>query len=180
MLIDRDRSRMLLVDMQTGLVPAMAAATDTTKACAVLLAAAREVGVPIAISEQYPKGLGRTIPELAALAGTNPFFEKVEFSCHANPRLQAALMAGERRQVVIAGIEAHVCVLQTALDLRAAGHEVFVVADAISSRQPESRIVAIQRMAAADVEIVTAEMVLFEWLRTAAAAEFKALSRLIR
>ena len=170
----------MLVDMQTGLVPAMATAAATTKACALLLTAAREVGVPIAISEQYPKGLGRTVPELASLAGTNQFFEKIEFSCHANPGLQAALMAGDRGQIVIAGIEAHVCVLQTALDLRAAGREVFVVADAISSRQPESRAVAIERMAKAGVEIVTAEMVLFEWLRTAAAAEFKALSRLIR
>jgi nicotinamidase-related amidase len=180
MLIDRSRSRMLLVDMQTGLVPAMAAGEDATKACAVLLQAAQAVAVPIVVSEQYPKGLGRTVPELARLAEAGRFFEKVEFSCQANSELQAALMADGRSQIVVAGIEAHVCVLQTALDLRAAGYEVFVVADAISSRQADSRTVAIQRMAGSGIDIVTTEMVLFEWLRTAAAAEFKALSRLIR
>lgn len=180
MLIDRNRCQMLLIDMQALLAPAMSGIDDTTKACEILVNAAREVGVPVVISEQYPKGLGRTLPNLAAAVQTNERFEKLEFSCFANPELQARLTGTGRDQTVVAGIEAHVCVLQTVMEMAADGREVFVVADAVTSRKPESKAIALQRMAAAGAEIVTAEMVVFEWLRSAAAPEFRTLSRLIR
>ena len=180
MLIDRPRSQLLLIDMQERLLPAMTEREATTESCATLLTAARQVGVPIVISEQYPKGLGRTLPRLADLAQANETLEKVEFSCFANPGLRARLTETDRIQTVIAGIEAHVCVLQTALEMAADGRKVFVVADAVTSRKAESRAVALRRMAAAGVEIVTTEMVLFEWLRSAEAPEFRTVSRMIR
>jgi nicotinamidase-related amidase len=148
--------------------------------CGNLLQAAGKLGIPTTASEQYPQGLGPTVPELAALVPAGRTFAKMEFSCAANPGLRAELDRAGRRQVVLAGIEAHVCVLQTALELRAAGYAVAVVADAVASRRPASRETALARMAAAGVVPVTTEMVLFEWLRSAADPEFRALSRLIR
>lgn len=180
MLIDRPRCQLLLIDMQERLLPAMAEREAATESCATLLTAARQVGVPIVISEQYPKGLGRTLPKLADLAQANETLEKVEFSCFANPGLRTRLTGTDRVQTVIAGIEAHVCVLQTALEMAADGRKVFVVADAVTSRRAESKAIALQRMAAAGVEVVTTEMVLFEWLRSADAPEFRTLSRMIR
>ena len=180
MLIDRPKCQLLLIDMQERLLPAMAEREAATESCATLLTAARHVGVPIIISEQYPKGLGRTLPKLADLAQTNEIMEKVEFSCFANPELRARLTGTDRAQTVIAGIEAHVCVLQTALEMAADGRKVFVVADGVTSRKPGSKAIALQRLMAAGVEIVSTEMVLFEWLRSAEAPEFRTLSRLIR
>ncbi len=180
MLLNRANSQLLLVDMQERLAPAIADIASVEARCGTLLQAAAELAVPVLISEQYRKGLGATLPALLALAGTHQAFEKLEFSCFANPALRAALTAVAGRNTIICGTEAHVCVLQTALELRAAGHDVTLVADAIGSRRVESKMVAIERMRAAGIDVVTSEMVLFEWLRTAAAPEFKAISRLIR
>ncbi len=99
------------------------------------------------------------------LAGAAPVYEKLEFSGFANPGLRAALTAEAGRNTILCGIEAHVCVLQTALEMREAGERVTVVADAISSRQAGSRVLAIERMRAAGIDVVSSEMVLFEWLR---------------
>jgi len=133
----------------------------------------------VVVSEQYPAGLGRTVPELANLTPANAVHEKVEFSCFANPALHVALSAPDR-QTVIFGIEAHVCVLQTAIEMAAASHDVTIVVDAIGSRVAESKEIALRRMQDAGVRLATTEMVLFEWLRRAGTPEFKAISRLIR
>jgi nicotinamidase-related amidase len=148
--------------------------------CSRLLLAANALGIPAIASEQYPRGLGRTVPELADLVPPALRYEKMEFSCYANAAIRQALTRVNRPQVVLAGIEAHVCVLQTALDLAAAGSAVFVVTDGTASRRPESREMAFRRLAGAGVTLVTLEMVLFEWLRSAADPEFRAISRLIR
>lgn len=180
MLMNVDNSQLLIVDMQERLAPAILDAAMIENRCGILIQAARELAVPIVISEQYRKGLGGTLPSLMTLAGVNQAFEKMEFSCFANASLRDALTRVEGRNTIICGIEAHVCVLQTALDMRAAGLTVTVVADAISSRREESRTIALARMRAAGIDVVTSEMVLFEWLRTAAAPAFKAISKLIR
>ncbi|MBK8158002.1 MAG: hydrolase [Rhodospirillaceae bacterium] len=180
MLLKRDNSQLLVVDMQERLAPAIDDIAGVAARCGILLQGAAELAVPVLISEQYRKGLGATLPTLLALAGKHQAFEKVEFSCFANPLLRAALTKVPGRNTIICGTEAHVCVLQTALEMREAGHEVSLVADAVGSRRAESKSVAIARMRAAGIDVVTSEMVLFEWLRTAAAAEFKAISRLIR
>ena len=178
MLLERAKSLLLLVDMQERLVPAMADAADVTARCGVLLTAANALEVPVLASEQYPKGLGPTISALAGLAPRR--LEKLEFSAYANSAIKDALTQAGRKQIILAGVEAHVCVLQTGLELIDAGFQVFVVADAVSSRRPESREVALHRVARAGATLITAEMALFEWLRSAAAPEFRAISKLIR
>lgn len=175
MLLERDKSQLLMVDVQERLLPAMSDPTLVLKNGGRLLEAARTLAVPVVVSEQYPTGLGRTVPELANLAPANAVHEKVEFSCFANPALSAA-----GRQTVIFGIEAHVCVLQTAIEMTAAAHDVTIVVDAIGSRVADSKEIALRRLQDAGVRLATTEMVLFEWLRRAGTPEFKTISRLIR
>ncbi|HVJ41393.1 MAG TPA: hydrolase [Dongiaceae bacterium] len=179
MLIEHARSQLVLIDVQEKLLPAMADPAAVTRQMGILLAAARAMKVPIIASEQYPAGLGPTVPEIAAQLQRDEIVTKTEFSCYANPALGSRLETGPG-QLILAGIEAHVCVLQTALDLLKADRTVFIVADAISSRHPDSKTIALQRLAGAGAIIVTAEMVLFEWLRRSDRPEFKAVSRLIR
>jgi len=143
--------------------------------------AANILKIPVLASEQYPKGLGPTVPELAGLIPEGDRHEKMQFSCYGNVTLQQALRGvNGQRQVVLAGIEAHVCVLQTALEAAAEDISVFVVTDATASRRAESREIAFRRMSKAGVTLVTLEMVLFEWLRSAADPDFRAVSKLIR
>jgi len=178
MLLERAKSLLLLVDMQARLVPAMAGAAELITQCGILLRAAYELGVPIFASEQYPKGLGPTIPELTEFPTRR--LEKLEFSAYANPAIKDELTRAHQKQIVLCGVEAHVCVLQTGLDLIAAGFQVFVVADAVASRRAESREVALHRLGRAGATLITVEMALFEWLRSAEAAEFRAISKMIR
>jgi nicotinamidase-related amidase len=179
MLLERGKSQVLMVDVQERLLPAMSDPTLVLKNGGRLLEAARTLAVPVVVSEQYPTGLGRTVAELANLAPANAVHEKVEFSCFANSALHAALSTPDR-QTVIFGIEAHVCVLQTAIEMAASAHDVTIVVDAISSRVAESKEIALRRMQDAGVRLATTEMVLFEWLRRAGTPEFKTISRLIR
>lgn len=180
MLIERAKSQLLVVDVQERLAPAIDNVSAVERQVGILLDAARELSVPVIVSEQYRKGLGATLPGLLARIPVAQPIEKMEFSCFANRDLRAALTTDSHRSTIICGTEAHVCVLQTALGMREAGLAVYVVADAVGSRRPESRQVALDRMRAAGIDVVTTEMVLFEWLRTAEAAEFKAVSKLIR
>jgi hypothetical protein len=151
--------------------------------CAVLLQAAQELAVPALVSEQYRKGLGPTVARLDNIKGNAPLMEKMHFSCSADPAMARHIgdMAGAGRpQVVIAGIEAHVCVLQSALGLRAQGMDVFVVADAVTSRKQESVDIALDRLRGDGVGVVTTEMVAFEWLHISGTPAFKAVSKLIK
>jgi nicotinamidase-related amidase len=185
MLIQRERSCLLIVDMQERLLPAMAGVEPLLHQAQILIRAAKRLDLPIVASEQYPKGLGGTVPALRSLLGNEiEPFPKTHFSCADDPdlrgRLQILAQEQGRDQAILLGVEAHVCVLQTALGLPRLGLAPFVVADAVASRKPESRQMALDRMARDGVEIVTAEMVLFEWLGKAGTAEFKELSALIR
>jgi nicotinamidase-related amidase len=180
LLIDAARSALLVVDVQERLAPAVRGGEACIERCRLLIEAARRLEVPVIASEQYPKGLGPTVPALAGLLAPEQIYAKRHFSCTADPRLRAALQGLMRPEIVICGMEAHVCVLQTALGLRTQGLQPIVVADAVASRRAEARALALERMRAAGVEIVDAEMVLFEWLREAGTAEFKALAPLIR
>src|SRR6185312_1689695 len=152
--------------------------------CVRLIRAARTLHVPITFSEQYPKGLGPTVEPLrAALDYEGAVMEKVEFSCAKNDALRERLHELRRQgrpQVVIGGIEAHVCVAQTAIDLEGQGFEAFVVADAVSSRTKTSRLLALARLTKAGADIVDSEMVVFEWLGKAGTPEFKELQALVK
>ncbi len=148
--------------------------------CTILMKAAARMSVPVLISEQYPKGLGHTLPDLISITGQNEAIEKLSFSCMGEETYAQRFDELGRSQAVIAGIETHVCVLQTAFDLIEKGHDTYVVADAVTSRAPVNRQTALDRMKEAGATIVTTEMVVFEWLRVAGTAEFKELSALVR
>ena len=180
MLIDRNRSFLLLVDVQDRLLPAMAEPEILLRNAAILLKAAARLGVPVLASEQYPSGLGHTVPELASLLPAGAVMEKVAFSCLGEAGPTDRITSFGRKQAVICGIEAHVCVLQTAMDLAAKAYEPFVVRDAVSSRAALSVDTALARFQKTGIEVVTTEMVVFEWLARAGTDEFKEVSRLIR
>jgi nicotinamidase-related amidase len=178
-----DDSALVVIDTQTRLNGAMAAACahEPVENGARLLSAASILGVPVLHTEQYPKGLGPTAPEVvAALPQTRLAFEKTCFSCYAAPGFAEGCRALGRRQMILFGIEAHVCVLQTAFDLRAAGYQVFVVADAVCSRQTINRDNALARMRHAGVIVTNTESVLFEWVGDAQHASFKRIAALMK
>lgn len=180
MLMDAKRSSLLLVDVQENLAPVMADARSVYRGCGLLLRAAARLGIPVIASEQYPKGLGSTVGELAQLLPEGAVVEKIHFACSAEPAITDRLAGLGRDQIVIAGIEAHVCVLQSALGLKEKGYQVFVVADACSSRLAANHQAAMQRLAANGIGVVTVEMVAFEWLHRAGTPEFKDLVALIK
>lgn len=178
-LMSRAQSRLLIVDMQEKLVPIIDGHKQLVANCQKLIKAAEILEVPVTATEQYPRGLGPTVPELAELLPECP--EKIEFSCLNCLDWNSIGSDPEGRfQVIVAGIEAHVCVLQTVLDLLSQGFRVFVVADAVSSRKPFDREVALQRMLSSGAVVVTTESVLFEWCERAGTPEFKEISRLVR
>jgi nicotinamidase-related amidase len=167
-------SELVVVDIQERLAAVMPTRDAVVRAVGILLEAAARLNIPVRVSEQYPKGLGRTVAEVATQAPQDATkAEKTAFSaCGALPV--------ERRQVVLTGMETHVCVLQTALELAVEGREVFVVADAVCSRTEANYNNALARMQAAGVVVTNTESVLFEWLRDAAHPEFRTISKLIR
>ena len=176
----REKSLLLVVDEQVRLAPATFSREQAVANTQILLKAAARLEVPVLASEQYPKGLGPTVPEIAALLPPGSVAEKIHFSCASDPGIVARVEALGRRQVVVAGMEAHVCVLQTALGLKQRGYDVHVVADATSSRRPESHALAMERLRLAGIPVVNTEMVVFEWLAQAGTAEFRELSALIK
>ena len=183
MLLDRERSQLLIIDVQEKLLPAMLEGDRMVDGCSVLLQTAAELSVPVTISEQYRKGLGPTVGRLNNFKEYATVMEKQHFSCAANPDILShiANQADEgRRQLVIGGIEAHVCVLQSALGFRQGGFDVFVVMDAVTSRRRESIDLARDRFLANRIAAVNTEMVIFEWLQVSGTPEFKALSKLIK
>ena len=180
MLVKADRSALVVIDIQDKLAPAVAAIERVVANVGVLIAAATRLGVPVLVSEQYPKGLGSTVKDVSSLVPEGARVAKVHFSCMGDEGFARRFKSLDRRQVVLAGIEAHVCVLQTAVDLLQRGFDVFVVGDATSSRTSENHRAALRRLSSDGVRIVTTEMVLFEWLERAGTPEFKELSRLIR
>ena len=176
MLISAARSCLLIVDVQERLVPAIHEHEKLVAHCAWLMEVAAQLDVPVLMSEQYPRGLGPTLPVLRSMMPKHAIMEKVHFSCGASPECRSRIDAVGRSQFVVAGVEAHICVLQTCLDLLELGKEVFLVADAVSSRDPRNAELALQRMGRAGVEIVCREMVLFEWAHRAGTAQFRELS----
>ncbi len=181
MLLDYRLSALLLVDLQEKLMPAMHMPAPVLAHALVLLTAAGRMSVPATITEQYPQGLGPTVSELADRVRDRELtFAKISFSAAADQAVLARLRQSRRTQVVIAGVEAHVCVLQSAIGLQQIGYQVFVVGDAVTSRKPASVAFALERLRQNGISIVTTEMVLFEWLGRAGTDEFKELSRLIR
>ncbi|WP_214368968.1 isochorismatase family protein [Pseudonocardia sp. H11422] len=177
MLISAAGSVLLLVDLQQRLMPAIADGDAVVANVVRLAEGAGLLEVPVAATEQNPDGLGPTVPEVAGYPQL--VLPKTAFGATAEPGFATLLPPG-REEIVVAGCEAHVCVLQTVLGLRAAGHRVVLVADAIGSRAPASRVAAIERARTHGAEIVTTEMVLFEWLADSTHPRFREVQKLIR
>ena len=180
MLMRRDESVLLIIDIQERLVPAVENGNGVIAQTKKLIHAAQHLHIPVLASEQYRKGLGDMVSELRTLLPSGACFDKTTFSCFAQAGVPERFAALQRRQIVITGMEAHVCVLQSAIDFLQANYQVFVTADAVSSRVRSSYDFGLARLRNAKVQIVTAEMVLFEWLGAAGTTEFKELLPLIK
>ena len=178
LLLDRRRAALLVIDVQER-INAVMASQDHLPRLQALVEGCRTLDVPVLATEQYPKGLGPTVPRLASVLDADPI-AKETFSCGGESKLMEALEDAARRQVVVCGIEAHVCVVQTALDLLGAGYQVHVPHDAVQSRRTVDRDQALQRMAAAGAVVTSTESVLFELTERCATDEFRTVSQLVR
>jgi nicotinamidase-related amidase len=181
-LLNAERSVLLVIDAQEKFREAISEMETLGARIVILAKAAARLGIPVLVTEQYPKALGSTLPEIkASLPEGTPVFEKLAFSAGDVPEWMDALRASKRDQFVFCGVETHVCVLQTALDLiRNLEGQVYVVEDAVGSRKAADKEAAQRRLEGHAVQWVTSEMVFFEWLRKAGTAEFKELQGLIK
>lgn len=180
MLMRADAGVLVIVDIQSRLAAAVEDAAAVIGRTRILLDAARELNVPVLVSEQYPQGLGGTDPRLGALPVTATVVPKLTFSCCRDAGFQGQLERLRRAQIVLCGMETHVCVLQTALDLRERGYDVFAVEDAVGSRRQSSKQLGLARMRDRGIDVVDSEMVVFEWAERAGTDQFRALSRLVK
>lgn len=171
---------LIVIDFQGRLFPVMADKEKLLRNVVKLIKGARVLEVPVILTEQYPKGLGPTIPEIKELLPDIKPIEKVCFSCCDNEVFGQVLGALKRQQVLIAGIEAHICVYQTAMALARQGYEVQVVSDCVSSREAENKTVALFKMGAAGIVPTSSEMALFELLKVAQGEKFKQISNIVK
>jgi nicotinamidase-related amidase len=183
MSLTREHTAVVVIDVQERLFPAMDVEhrEEVMRNIKILAASARRLHVPLLITEQYPKGLGHTLQELSDALG--PAFEpieKVAFSCCGAGAFRSRLEASGARRVIVAGIEAHVCVLTSTLDLLAEGYAVHVVADAVTSRTQANWRLAMDHLRQAGAVVTTTETVLFQLLGQADTDEFRELARLVR
>jgi nicotinamidase-related amidase len=175
-----ENTALVLIDFQERLFPVMHEKEKLLRSVLKLIRGAGVLELPVVLTEQYPKGLGPTLPEIKALLPDIRPVEKVCFSCCDDESFCRSLEALERRQMLLAGIEAHICVYQTAMALARAGYQVQVVSDAVSSRDPENKSVSLLTLGAAGIGITTVEMALFELLRVARGDKFKRISEIVK
>jgi nicotinamidase-related amidase len=180
-LLSAANSLIVIVDFQGKLSAVMPDADKVRSHITILLEAAQRLFVPVVVTEQYPQGLGHTEAAISEhFPEQTPIFEKSGFSCYAADGFSDALHSTGRKQIVLLGQEAHVCVLQTAMELLFDGYQVQIVEDAVCSRTHEHKLGALERLRQQGATITNYESVLFEWLRDAAHPEFKSISRLLR
>jgi len=176
-LSEASRTALIVIDMQEKLMPVIADGDEVLRRALTLAQVAKLLTIPILGTSQQPLRLGRTVPAVEAMVEQS--IEKDDFDACAEPAFLAAL-APERDEIVVLGCEAHVCVLQTVLGLRHRQRRVKLVADAIGSRQNFNKAAAIERARSAGAEIVTCEMLIFEWLRSSAHPQFRDILPLIK
>ncbi len=171
---------LVVVDVQGKLAQLMADKETLFKNVKILIQAAKILEIPSLWCQQVPKALGPTVPEIAELLTENEPIDKVSFSCCVDEQFTSRLDALDRRQILLCGIETHVCIYQTAMGLLAQDREVAVIADAVSSRTVENKQIALDRLAGEGATIASTEMVLFELLKTAKHPPFKPIAKLVR
>ena len=179
-LLDRKRTGLLVVDIQEKILAVMANPDRVVENSVKLIKGFKILGCPIFVTEQYPKGIGKTVKPIKSALGDIKIAEKLIFSCCGVEGLTRSILSKRIDQVVLCGIESHVCVWQTAMDLLHQDLTVFVVRDALSSRKDEDHEAALLRMGFHGIEVTTTETVLFELLNEAGTNEFKEVSKLIK
>jgi nicotinamidase-related amidase len=179
-MLEVDRTVLVVVDAQVKLMAAMHEKDQLIKNLVKLVKGAKVLNVPIIVTEQNPRGLGPTIPELAELIKDDPVISKLSFSCCGEEAFMAAFDKTERDQILICGMESHVCVYQTAADLLEQGYEVEVVMDAVSSRTPENRAIGWEKCKEYGASLTGVETVLFELLQVAEGPQFKEIFQIVK
>lgn len=172
-------SLLVVIDVQGKLAEAMYDRAELFANICRLTKSAKLLSIPVLVTEQLPDKLGSTRKEIAGPLAEAPIIPKSSFSCCGEPKFIEALKLSGKKQIVLCGIEAHICVTQTALDLLAQGFDVYLAADAVSSRSPDNKQLAIERMRQHGAEIITTEMALFEWLSDAAHPAFREIRKLL-
>ena len=176
----KEDALLLIVDIQERLVAAMTEKDRVIANTKHLIEAARLLNFPLLVTEQYPKGLGPTVPELKEALLQSPAIEKLTFSCCGETSFMKAVKNTNRKQIILVGMETHVCVLQTCIDLLSEGYILHVVSDAICSRSDSNYRTALEYMRDAGAVITCTETVLFQLLQKAGSDEFKSISRRIK
>lgn len=176
----RNETVFVAVDFQEKLLPAMFEREKVEGTACKLAEGLKVLGIPKIVTQQYTKGLGNTVKPMAEALGDYKPIEKNDFSAWLSPEFRDALEKNERKTVILAGVEAHICVEQTALDLMANGYTVFVAADCVQSRSPVSRDISLRRMEASGAVITCSESILYELLQSSKAPEFKAISAIVK
>ena len=180
--LDRDKAILVVIDVQEKLCVAMdhKVLHRLTRNIGILLETAAELNVPVLVTEQYVKGLGPTLAELKEKAAAAPCYEKMAFSCCGSAEFVEAIKVSGRTQVIVTGMETHVCVLQTVIELRDAGFEVHLVKDAVMSRNKQNWLTAVEAMGYMGAVPTSTESAMFQLLKVAGTEEFKKLSKLVR
>jgi len=180
MRITKENTTALVVDIQERLFPVMWKKENLLKNCKMLLSGLAELNIPTMVTQQYTKGLGETLPEIKAAIPGFKYIEKRDFSCCDEPAVIEKLKETGAKNIILCGIESHVCVLQTAIDLKDTGLNPVVVMDCVSSRTSENMELAKERFRFEGVMMTSAESLLFELTRSSGAPEFKAISKLVK
>jgi nicotinamidase-related amidase len=178
-IIDKNKTAFILIDIQEKFIPAISGIDKVISNAKILTQSAGILNIPLIATEQYPKGLGKTVKEIELPANTC-LIEKLHFSCFGNDEFRNKINELKVESLILFGIEAHVCLLKTALDALKQKLEVYLVADAVSSRTAENKSLALERMRQSGVFIVSTEMILFQLLEYSGTDEFKAISKLIK
>ncbi len=178
--IERDDAICVLIDLQEKLLPAMYEAAAIEQNNLKLLKGMKLLGIPTIVTQQYTRGIGETVASVKEVLGAFEHIEKTSFSCLGEPEFRKAIEGFDKGTVILTGIEAHICVEQTALDLIKEGYNVALVTDCIQSRDPQNKERSILRLANAGVIITTYESVLYELLENSKATEFKEISAIVK
>ena len=175
-----ENALLVVIDIQGNLAQAMHDKNFLFENLKKLISGAQLLNLPIIVTEQIPQKLGPTIPEIAALFSDFQPIPKASFSCWGEKLFMEKLRATPRKQILLTGIESHVCVYQTALELKSLGYDVYLVADCISSRTAENKSIAIARMTSEGVKLTSTEMVLFELMKIAEGDKFREMVKIVK
>jgi nicotinamidase-related amidase len=180
MRIDKDHVAALVIDMQERLFPHIFGHDELAQRCAMLISGLKLLDVPLLVTQQYTAGLGPTIAPIAEALGEFDVHEKMAFSAARNNEVESVLIGSRGHQVIVIGVETHVCIMQTVQDIQSQGRRAIVVEDCVSSRRESDKRTAIERMRVLGATITSAESLLFELMETASHPMFKQISALVK